>query len=571
MAPFRRPSAGVDATVTVGRWIVLAVLAIAAGVVALLPPRRIALPVTGDLIPGLRGAMHVHTRDSDGTGTVDDVAAAAARAGLSFVVITDHGDATRPVSEPSYRSGVLVIDATEVSTFGGHVIALGMPMAPFPLAGEPRDVVDDIHRLGGMAIVAHPHSGKTDLRWTDFSVPFDGIEWLNADSEWRDERPLALARVLATYGFRGPEALATMLDRTSETLRLWDALARTRRVVAVPGTDAHARLGDDNVYLRLPSYEALFRTFSLSVAGVTLTGQAASDGRAIIDAIRKGHVYSTIDGLASPAALAFSATDGHATAGPGDALQASGAPLTFSIRTNAPNDAEIALLRDGTRIARGTGPVLEHTDGGGPGAYRVEVTLAGVSGTPPVPWIVSNPIYVTRPAESGTRAPSAHTPRGPIAHLYQDGPPDAWTVEKSARASGAVGAIEAVKGTQLLLRYALGGSSTDGGFVAFATPVHGPLATTDTVAFSARASRPMRVWVQVRADTGADRRWRRAIYLDEEPRAISVPISSLAPVGDAPADIPTSDIDALLLVIDQVNTRLGSSGQIWLDDVRLER
>jgi hypothetical protein len=557
--------------VTFGRGVVVAVLLVVAGVVALLPPRRIALPVTGDLVPGIRGAMHVHTRDSDGTGTVDDVAAAAARAGLAFVVITDHGDATRPVSQPSYRSGVLVIDATEVSTFGGHVIALGMPMAPFPLAGEPRDVVDDIHRMGGMAIVAHPHSGKADLRWMDFDVPLDGIEWLNADSEWRDEQPIALARVLATYGFRGPEALATMLDRTSETLRLWDSLARTRRVVAVPGTDAHARLGDDNVYLQLPSYEALFRTFSLAVSGVTFTGQAASDAAAVIDGIRRGHVYSTIDGLASPGALAFTATAGQASASAGDDLHASGAPVTFRVRSNAPNDAEIALLRDGTRVARGTGVVLEHTDGS-PGAYRVEITLAGVSGTPPVPWIVSNPIYVTRPPEAPVMPPpSPKAARTTVAHLYQDGPPDAWTVEKSDRADGAVGAIDAVKGTQLLLRFALGGSSTDGGFVAFSTATSGALATADSVTFSARANRPMRLWLQVRSGAQPDRRWRRAVYLDEEMREITVPLSSLKAIGGAPAEMPRGERDTLLFVIDQVNTRLGSSGQIWLDDLRLER
>ena len=33
----------------------------------------------------LRGAYHIHTTASDGTGTMDEVAAAAARAGLQFL------------------------------------------------------------------------------------------------------------------------------------------------------------------------------------------------------------------------------------------------------------------------------------------------------------------------------------------------------------------------------------------------------------------------------------------------------------------------------------------------------
>ena len=44
-------------------------------------------------------------------GSVDEVAAAAAAAGLQFVVFTDHGDATRPPDPPAYRHGVLTIDA----------------------------------------------------------------------------------------------------------------------------------------------------------------------------------------------------------------------------------------------------------------------------------------------------------------------------------------------------------------------------------------------------------------------------------------------------------------------------
>src|SRR3712207_7318586 len=45
----------------------------------------------------------------------------------------------------------------------------------------------DVRRFGGFGFAAHPGSPKADLRWTDWEAPFDGLEWLNADSEWRDE------------------------------------------------------------------------------------------------------------------------------------------------------------------------------------------------------------------------------------------------------------------------------------------------------------------------------------------------------------------------------------------------
>ena len=134
-------------------------------------------PASDDLSPALPpnvavGAYHVHTSRSDGTGSIDEIAEAASRAGLKFVVITDHGDGTRAPDPPAYRHGVLCLDAAEVSTFGGHVVAMNVSRAsPYPLAGETADVVDDIRRLGGWAVAAHPDNPKPNLRWTAGNAP----------------------------------------------------------------------------------------------------------------------------------------------------------------------------------------------------------------------------------------------------------------------------------------------------------------------------------------------------------------------------------------------------------------
>src|SRR5829696_8769244 len=119
----------------------------------MMPPRARALPpAPAGVAPGARGVLHVHTNRTDGTGSVDDVIGAAAAAALKFVIVTDHGDGTRTPDLPDYRQGVLYIDATEISTRDGHLVALGIPKTPYPLGGEGRDVIDDIHRLGGLAI-----------------------------------------------------------------------------------------------------------------------------------------------------------------------------------------------------------------------------------------------------------------------------------------------------------------------------------------------------------------------------------------------------------------------------------
>ena len=130
-----------------------AFVAAAAVFVALtIAPRPLALqPFDAGAVPGM---LHIHTNRSDGTSGPDDIAAAAARAGLKFIVFTDHGDGTRVPDPPQYRSGVLCLDGVEISTTGGHYVAIGMPASPYPFGGEPRDVVEDVKRLGGFGIAA---------------------------------------------------------------------------------------------------------------------------------------------------------------------------------------------------------------------------------------------------------------------------------------------------------------------------------------------------------------------------------------------------------------------------------
>ena len=73
---------------------------------------------------------------------------------------------------PSLRamsSGVLCIDAVEISTNAGHYIALGLGAAPYRLGGEASAVVEDVRRLGGFGIVAHPDSPRPALAWRDWT------------------------------------------------------------------------------------------------------------------------------------------------------------------------------------------------------------------------------------------------------------------------------------------------------------------------------------------------------------------------------------------------------------------
>ena len=539
----------------------IVVLSIAAIVLlAVMPaaPRQLP-PAPAGFPPAVRGIVHIHTNRSDGTGSVDDVIGAAAAAGLNFIVVTDHGDGTRTPDLPDYRQGVLYIDAAEISTYQGHVLALGLPKAQYPLAGDARDVVDDIHRLGGMAIAAHPGSPKPELQWTDWDVPIDGLEWLNADSEWRDERAWVFARALLTYPFRPAQSLALLLDRPDAVIRRWDELARQRRVVGLAAADAHARVGvrslgepyDSAGSLHFPAYTSSFREFSISLPNVRLTGDAVGDAKLVLDAIRDGAFYSTIDALAGPAALRISADAGKVT-----------------VDAQAPGDAQVTLFHDGGVVTKTTGAHVEYTAENG--TYRVEVALPDSPGTPPVPWLMSNHVYVGIPPNRQSPAPAraVHT----TASVYAGGAARGWTIEKSQASDAAMQTIGALPGSQLLLRFALSGTATDSPYAAFVMPATPAIATFERLLFNARADRPMRLSVQLRSPGGEGERWRRSVYLDQTPRMVDLAFADFRPVNAAsatPADL--TKVDSVLFVVDTVNTKIGSNGQIQIDDIKYAR
>ena len=537
-----------------------------------LPKRAIRQPAPDRQAPGALGSFHIHTNRSDGSGSPDDVAAAAARAGLNFIVLTDHGDGTREPDPPQYRAGVLVIDAVELSTQDGHYIAIGLPRAPYPLRGEARDVVADVRRLGGFGIVAHPDSAKPGLAWRDWEAGFDGLEWLNADTEWRDERRLQLARALARYPLRPAETLASLLDRPDTTLERWDRMAQRRRIVALAGADAHARAGwmDDDVqgyrrgwFLRVPSYDASFRTFAMRVAlQHPLTKVAASDAAMVIASLKEGAVHSAIDAMGSPASLEFSATAGGRRIDEGGMFSATAAPLAFSVRTNASSRGRIVLRKDGRVLRDGPLPALT-VETAGEGTYRVEVYLAAGPGDPPIPWILSNPIYV-RP--HGWSTPSKKPIAEPaLTQSIQGGP---WHVEKDAASTAEVVQNNYPTGA-VQFTFRLGAGDRAGRYAALGIGVGDGLSERTHLVFRAQASRPMRISVQARQPESGYR-WQRSIYVDTEPREVTVRFNEMTAIG-ARDPLDPALADTLLFVVDTTNTLPGTAGTVTISDLRVQR
>jgi hypothetical protein len=542
---------------TLGRTVLIGTVLLALYVTFTLPPRAVRL-VTPLPPTSVAGAFHVHTNRSDGSGSPGDVAAAAARAGLRFVVLTDHGDAMRAPEPPAYRDGVLLIDAVEIGTLGGHVVALGLRQpAPFPLAGESRDVIDDIHRLGGVAIASHTDSPKPTLRWSDEVVRYDGIEWMNADTEWRDESRIGLALTGLRSLFRGPESIVSLFSRPVASLERWDRAQRARHVFGIAALDAHARLGEDDgngrpgrFALRAPGYAQMFGAVAQVVQlDAPLSGDAAADAATILAAIAAGRSYSAVHGLAAPARFEFSAEQGGRRVPMGGELEP-GERAIFEARVPDGPGVRLALAGGAQLLAIGTGHLITQRPVSAP-FYRVEVFLPGR----PMPWIVSNPIFVRQAPAAVPAAPSSVT----TTELPASGE---WAIERDPASTVTV--TPGPKERRVDVGLAPGIPS--GQYGAIVAPVDaGP--RFEAVALTLRAAQPARISVQLRR---GELRWRRSIYVDSTPRSVTIPVAEFdAILHTTPLD-PQGDL-RLLLVVDTLNTATGTAVTFFVSEARFAR
>jgi len=544
-----------------GRSVLIGTFLLALYITATLPPRatELATPLPATSIAG---AFHVHTSRSDGSGTPEDVAAAAARAGLRFVVLTDHGDATRQPDPPVYRDGVLVIDAVEVGTLGGHVVALGLRGAsPYPLAGESRDVIEDIHRLGGRAIASHADSPRPELRWRDDVGRYDGIEWLNADSEWRDESALRLLATGLRMFFRGPESIASLFARPEASLLRWDRAQRDRRVFSVAAVDAHARIGHDDengrparFALRTPGYAQMFGALAQVVMLDEPPGtDAARDAAAVIEALATGRSYSVVRGIGYPGVFEFFAEQNGRRVPMGGELEPNERAI-FEVRVPDVPGAGLGFVGGEEVLALGRGHLIVQRPVTAP-AYRVEVYIPGR----PVPWIISNPIFTRRASAPAATAPAS----APTTMLPTSEP---WAVERDPSST-----VNVTAGEQgMRVDVALGPGVPAGQYGAVVAPVDaGP--AFGRVELTLRASQPARVSVQLRrAQPGADVRWRRSVYADSTPRSFSLPVGEFDRILHAQALDPSGEL-RLLLVVDTLNTTPGTALTIFVSDARFAR
>jgi hypothetical protein len=331
----------------------------------------------------MRGAFHVHSTASDGRGTSEEIALAARKAGIQFVVVTDHNIETIPPAR--FEHGVLLIFGVEISSPAGHLVALGS--RGLSQAERSSDPIEVVHRLGGFSVVAHPIQKKRP--WTDWRAArgADGLELYSADSMLRDSFRHPFARLLPAFGAyltRPTHGLMLLVRPQSEARDRLFELSSERPKAALCALDAHG----------LPDYAVEFQLLSMYLPKHPewSTGWSEDPTQAaatVISDLAGGRAYCGFNLLGDANGFQIDGLE------PEVREARAGTQLRVRLPPQGPSGAALRIWGSGHLQPDGRSVLLI-----GSGPVQIEVWLPGpgkLLGTEWKPWIVASPIWV-RPA-----------------------------------------------------------------------------------------------------------------------------------------------------------------------------
>lgn len=333
---------------TPGKWEIL----IGAYTVA---PEGVTVRYTLTFTPKTRrlfiGDLHTHTVASDGIQTVEELADHARSHGLDFLAITDHNNMPNS-SLLNSIPGITLIPGVEWTHYQGHANFLGVDQPyddPFYTNSmeEVKERFQSARDRGATIVINHPCDPGCGFRFDLDQLPFDCLEIWN-----------------------GP-----MRESNLQAVGMWQAILEAgRKIPAVGGSDYHR----DN----------LFQILGGPCMGVYAMSNQSAD---LLKAIRAGHSF-----------IRF------APQGPSLEMCAGEGIMGDTVTWDEDQDIKIAAqgLQQGDVVrvvhnqestdlfqAPGDGDCRLAYPINAPGVVRVEIYRTFLPGIPPLPALISNPIY----------------------------------------------------------------------------------------------------------------------------------------------------------------------------------
>jgi hypothetical protein len=332
-----------------------------------------------------KGAIHIHTTFSDGTSDVKQIAKAARRAGLNWIIITDHNNLTALNLEGWYE-GIAVLVGEEISPKGGnHYLA-------FDINNEvsenltPQEYIEEVNKQGGFGFIAHPDESRErknsfkPLRWDDWDMKgFQGLEIWNYLSDWVDNYDTSSS--IYSYFFRNH----SLSGPSRATLKWWDRLnSETENIFpAIGSLDSHAL----NYHgIKIFPYEDSFKTVTNFIyTEKKLSCDFREAKRQIYDAVKSGNnlIVNRIWSKNSDKASFYVENNGKLIFS-GDKTETNPENI---LTVKLPKPANIRIFFNGQIVRNVCTAEFQMSDLKS-GKYRAEVYYKDR------PWIFSNPIII---------------------------------------------------------------------------------------------------------------------------------------------------------------------------------
>ncbi len=337
----------------------------------------------------LCGAIHIHTRFSDGEVDFQELISAAQEVGLDYIVVTDH--MTLEGKERHYEgvyNNLLVVIGYEHNDLQdkNHYLIMGVDTV-IEEQHSPQKYIAAVKDAGGIGFLAHPAEKRRYFKqypsypWTAWEVTgYDGIELWNHMSEWVENLKSWRSYIRIFYPRRFLKGAPHSL------IKRWDKINRERFVSGIGGVDAHTfhiRKGIFSIQIFPIKVELKGIRTHLYIDNQYKETEFSSKIDILLTALKNGSgfISNYRRGDARGTRMAVQFADGTCIP-PGycDELPVYPANLSVTI----PAKAEIRLIQNGREVGRKSGDTAEfelHEKG----LYRIEVYRRKKA------WIYSNP------------------------------------------------------------------------------------------------------------------------------------------------------------------------------------
>jgi hypothetical protein len=356
-----------------------------------------------------RGAIHVRSSLSGGVRESDKIIESAQAAGLDFLIFTEHHKAYHKGLPNTYYDSLLVTTGIDYKYLDSKLLILGYRPESSSLEELSWRVPDWLTQKAPydreeVLILSTPFNEAGQPTWgNEWPSGLDALEVQNskviAQREYR-ENFFSVLWSLIVYPFNPQYAFLRLYQDPVPELDLWDKMHPQETLSGVSGLDTSAKaIILPGSSIEFPSYQTSFELMSTHVLiKKEFVGSFEKDKKSLLDALKKGQVYFSLDLLGNPKGFKTYLKVGTKTVDLGEEiLFTEKASIEYQLPSEPREFFEVVLFRNGQRIAQ-SGLAGGSFSVDKPGVYRLIVRVSPFFPLPDarkwVTWIYTNPFYL---------------------------------------------------------------------------------------------------------------------------------------------------------------------------------